>query len=299
MEFALVDVFADRPLTGNPLAVVADADALPDSVLARVAGEFNQSETTFLMRPTVAGAAWRLRSFTAAGVEVFGAGHNALGAWWWLAATDRLGAPASGSTWYQQLGDRVLPVTVTSADGGVTVAMRQAEVRYGETVADTDRLARALGLRAEELGAAPALPVAQVVDTGAPHLLVGCRDRAAVDKARPDAGVLRGLVREVEGEGVYLYATDPAGNDVDAYARFFNPTAGIAEDPATGSAAGPLACLLHRHGAAGRLVVVGQGHAMARPSRIRVEVDTAPIITGTATVFASGKLFISGENAEQ
>jgi trans-2,3-dihydro-3-hydroxyanthranilate isomerase len=78
--FALVDVFAEAPLGGNPLAVVAGPPA--EALLPRIAREFHQSETTFVMRPTRAAADWRLRSFTAAGVEVFGAGHNALGAWW-------------------------------------------------------------------------------------------------------------------------------------------------------------------------------------------------------------------------
>ncbi|WP_433306182.1 PhzF family phenazine biosynthesis protein [Actinoplanes sp. CA-030573] len=79
VAFALVDVFADRPLAGNPLAVVPDADRIDEAVLPRIAAEFNQSETTFVVAPTVAGADFRLRSFTPAGVEVYGAGHNALG----------------------------------------------------------------------------------------------------------------------------------------------------------------------------------------------------------------------------
>lgn len=78
----LIDVFADAPLTGNPLAVVQDADDLTDDAMRRIAGEFNQAETTFILRS--ARADWKLRSFTASGAEVFGAGHNALGAWLWL-----------------------------------------------------------------------------------------------------------------------------------------------------------------------------------------------------------------------
>jgi trans-2,3-dihydro-3-hydroxyanthranilate isomerase len=80
-----VDVFAVEPLTGNSLTVVEDAADLTVDQLQRIAREFNQSETTFLLPPTRPDADWRLRSFTAAGAEVFGAGgHNSLGAWWWL-----------------------------------------------------------------------------------------------------------------------------------------------------------------------------------------------------------------------
>jgi PhzF family phenazine biosynthesis protein len=78
----LIDVFADAPLAGNPLAVVQDADALNDDQMRRIVGEFNQAETTFILQSTCADR--KLRSFTASGAEVFGAGHNALGAWLWL-----------------------------------------------------------------------------------------------------------------------------------------------------------------------------------------------------------------------
>src|SRR6266550_7141643 len=90
VAFYFVDVFASRPLTGNPVSLVPDADGLDESQMQAIAREFNQSETAFLLRPTVAGATTRLRSFTPIGAEVFGAGHHALGAWLWLAASDRL-----------------------------------------------------------------------------------------------------------------------------------------------------------------------------------------------------------------
>src|SRR2546421_4812575 len=124
VAFALVDVFADEPLSGNPLAVVPDADGLDEDVLPRIAREFNQAETTFLVAPTAAGADHRLRSFTAGGIEVFGAGHNALGAWCWLAATGRLDR---AGLWHQQIGAAVLPGGV----GPERVARRPEGGRYG------------------------------------------------------------------------------------------------------------------------------------------------------------------------
>ena len=85
VSFFWVDVFAERPLEGNPVAVVPDAARLTEATMQRIAREFNQSETTFVLPPTRSEADWRLRSFTPAGREAFGAGHNTLGAWWWLA----------------------------------------------------------------------------------------------------------------------------------------------------------------------------------------------------------------------
>src|SRR5688500_9208147 len=87
IDFALVDVFADTPLRGNPLAVVDDGADLDDRTMRRLALEFNQAETTFILPPSTVAAHYRLRSFTTTGTEVFGAGHNAPGAWWRLGAT--------------------------------------------------------------------------------------------------------------------------------------------------------------------------------------------------------------------
>jgi trans-2,3-dihydro-3-hydroxyanthranilate isomerase len=120
MDFAIADVFATGPLTGNALAVVPDADALDVATMRALAREFNQSETTFRCTPTVPAADWRLRSFTAAGHEVGGAGHNALGAWLWLAHAGRVGA----GTHAQQLGDDVLAVEVGA---GEPVLIRQGD----------------------------------------------------------------------------------------------------------------------------------------------------------------------------
>src|SRR4051794_2162238 len=91
IHFHYVDVFAARPLTGNPVTVVLDADDLRLDEMKAAAREFNQSETTFVLRPTVPEAKWQLRSFTPTGEEVFGAGHNALGTWVLLATSSRLG----------------------------------------------------------------------------------------------------------------------------------------------------------------------------------------------------------------
>ncbi|WP_406213489.1 PhzF family phenazine biosynthesis protein [Streptomyces decoyicus] len=290
--FALVDVFTEQPLEGNPLALVPDADALPEGLLPRIAREFHQAETTFLLRPAQPGATWRLRSFTAAGIEVFGAGHNALGAWWWLASTGRLGPHGGAGRWHQQLGSMVLPVEIT-ADGNrrIEVTLEQRAAEYGAELTDRAALAEALGVDGDGLGAAAGLPVAQVVSTGAAHLMVGLRSRRVVEAARPDAARLRALLPDVGGQGVYLYALDPAEPGAGVHARFVNPVAGITEDPATGSAAGPLACLLRRHGRAGDQLAIVQGHALGRPSQIRVTVtgDT-PRVTGRAALAATGEL---------
>ena len=291
VPFVLVDVFADTPLTGNPLAVVADAERLEEQVMPAVAREFNQSETTFLLPPTRPEATWRLRSFTPAGAEVIGAGHNALGAWWWLATAGRIELDAEGGAVVaQEIGDRVLPVEVRGRDGRPeAIVIEQAPPAFGRTVTDRDELAGALGL--EPSGRALDDVPAQVVSTGAAHLLVPARDRTVVDRARPDPPRLAAALEQVGGQGCYLYCLDPFDPAAVAYARFFNPTVGIWEDPATGSAAGPLVSLLVAQGVVpdGAPVVVEQGHAMGRPSRIRVQVSGERVRIGGAGVVRGGR----------
>jgi len=291
VPFYVVDVFASQPLTGSPLPLLPDADGLDEAQLRAIAREFSQPETTFLLRSSRPGATVRLRSFTPAGAEVGGAGHNALGAWVWLEAAGRLNPEAPDASLAQELGGRVLPVEVVRRPGQPAVIwMDQAPPQFGGTVGDRSALAAGLGLAEPDLAADEP---AQVVSTGAAHLMVPARDRAAVDRAAPDPARLKALLHQVGGEGCYLYSRDPVAADAVAYARFFNPTMGIAEDPATGSAAGPLAARLAAAGQIPRqaTVVIEQGHALGRPSRIQVEVSGPRIrVGGSGLVVAEGTL---------
>ena len=289
IDFALIDVFAEAPLRGNPLAVVDEGGDMDDVMMRRLALEFNQAETTFLLPPTSAAAHHRLRSFTATGTEVFGAGHNALGAWWRLAATGRLGALWGTDEFRQEIGEDILPVIVNSTDGvPVSIAMKQSSPDFGARVDCDEALAAALGLRVEELSSKE-VP-AQVVATGTAHLMVPVSDRAAVDRADPNAPELRRHLVRAGAEGCYIFSLDPTAEGAIAYARFFNPVAGIREDPATGTAAGPLVAHLVASGLVedGIAAVVQQGVVMGRESLLHVTVSGKD-------VRLSGSCFTSGE----
>lgn len=292
IPFYLIDVFTTEPFTGNPLAVVSDADDLPTELMQRVAGEFNQTETTFVLRPTRPEADWRLRSFTAPGIEVFGVGHNALGAWWWLATSGRLTLDAPTRTFTQEIDGRALPVEVRSDQGRViAVSMAQADPVFGAVVGEISPLAWALDLGDAELSVGRLQ--AQVVSTGVPHLLVPVRDLGALGRARPKSEPLAAYLRSIGAQGCYLFCLDPLDPDAPAQARFFGPNVGIAEDPATGSAAGPLAAYLVARDLASerRPVVVEQGRAMGRLSRIEVRVSGGGVrVSGSAVMVVEGRL---------
>ena len=292
VPFALVDVFTDVPLAGNPLAVVPHVPGLDESAMGRLAREFNQSETTFLFPPTLPGADWLLRSFTPTGVEVYGAGHNALGAWWWLAETGLLDLSAPASEFSQQLGDRALSLTIYAAAGRPTaVAMRQSAATYGAVAADRAALAEALGVASSDILDAPFAP--QVVATDVAHLLVPVRVNA-LPRVRPAPDRLAALVSALGGEGCYVFTLDCRVPAATADARFFNPGVGIAEDPATGTAAGPLAAALVRHGVTGGpRVIIDQGLQTGRPSRLEIRVEGQSIeLRGAAVVSGEGTIRI-------
>jgi trans-2,3-dihydro-3-hydroxyanthranilate isomerase len=292
LPFHIIDVFAVEPLTGNPLAIVDGGADLSLDLFQRIAREFNQSETTFVMPPTRPQADWRLRSFTAGGVEVFGAGgHNTLGAWWWLAQAGKLAFSGGATVFHQELGNRVLPVTVLRTGTRLeSIVMDQEAPIAGRQLGDLDKLASALGLAAADLATDRA--PCQVVSTGVAHLMVPISDRHAVDRIHTDPRALSALLDSVGGEGCYVFSLDPRQVGAAAYARFFGPTVGIPEDPATGTAAGPLAAHLVANGLAepGR-ITIEQGTAMGRTSLIQVEVLADSVrVAGRGVVVASGRL---------
>ena len=301
IAFHLVDVFADHPLTGNPLAVVPQADDLTDSDMKNIARELNQAETTFIVAPSRPPADWRLRSFTARGIEVFGAGHNSLGAWWWLAESGALKLAEGDTELTQEIGERLLPVRIERRQGRVrSVTLTQAPPVYGRMLGDVAGLAGALGITIADF-AAELLP-AQVVSTGAAHLLVPVRNRGAVERLQPNEALLRDLLARTDAQGCYVFCLDPVAPPAIAHARFFNPTAGIAEDSATGSAAGPLACQLVARGVAQEdtAIVIEQGHEMRRPSLLTVRMRGDVVeLSGRCVTVASGMLLANSEGVRQ
>jgi PhzF family phenazine biosynthesis protein len=289
--FVLIDVFTDVPLAGNPLAVVLDADSLDAERMQDVAREFNLSETTFVLQPRFREATRRLRSFSPM-AEVFGAGHNALGAWWAIVARGDVPVSEGETTLRQELGERVLPVRATHESGRLRrIAMTQASPRVGQDPPSLAALAGALSLDVNALEVEGLQP--QVISTGASHLLVPARGLADLARVRVDARELAALAKPLGCEGCYLFCLETREPSAVAHARGFFPGIGIAEDPATGSAAGPLAqYLVARRRAPERAwLTIEQGDEIQRPSRIEVRVSGDEVeVAGRCAVVAEGTL---------
>jgi trans-2,3-dihydro-3-hydroxyanthranilate isomerase len=288
-----LDVFTDRRFAGNQLAVFPEARGLETSLMQRVANEMAFSESTFVF-PADAGGDVRMRIFTP-GTELPMAGHPTVGSAFALAHEGRIDASHARLVFELNVG--LTPVDLEWADHGLAFAwMRQQRPSFGRIEADRAGAARALGLSVGDL--VEALPVEEV-SCGVPFLVVPLRSRAAVDQATADARQLASLARasQMPDRPVFLFTLDPGEDEATAYCRMFAPGFGIAEDPATGSAGGPLGCYLVRHGVveparAGR-ILISQGVKMGRPSVMHASIEAeGPAIVG---VRVGGQAVIVGE----
>jgi trans-2,3-dihydro-3-hydroxyanthranilate isomerase len=277
VPFVLVDVFTDRPLAGNQLCVVPEPVALDEAQMQAIAKEIGFSETTFVSEAK--GDRYAMRIFTP-GAELPFAGHPTLGTAFVLVSRGEVTSPATQSVAAGEFW-------VEADPAGGTARMRQATPEFRPVFEDRALVAKAAGLSLDELH--PSLPV-QPVSTGLAHLMVPAVDRDAVGRARADPPTVRDVVEAAGADGFYLFAADADG----AKARLFDSGLGVGEDPATGSAAGPLGAYLVHHGVlpAGE-IVVSQGVEVGRPSTLLV--DVAADEQGSFTLHVGGGVAIVGE----
>ncbi|OGS49557.1 MAG: hypothetical protein A3K65_07645 [Euryarchaeota archaeon RBG_16_68_12] len=274
-DFWRVDVFAARPLEGNPLAVFPRAAGLSDDEMLSIAREMNISETTFVVPPTSAGANYRNRIFTPGG-EIPFAGHPSLGTAY-VAAMEGLVPMGEGTvTVHQEVGIGVLPIELSVRGGLVErVVMTQGTPKLGTRYRQVAALAKALGVAARDITATKLVP--QIASTGVPSLQVPVRSLDVVRELAPDPRALAKVLSRLRGEaGVYVFAFEAEG-DADLHARGFFPLHGITEDPATGSAAGACGAYLaaNKRLPAKEWFAIEQGLEVHHPSRIEVSVAMA------------------------
>ena len=277
-RYAIVDVFTDTPLEGNQLAVFTDARLIPEDMLQALARELKFSESTFVLPPEQGGHA-RIRIFTPA-TELPFAGHPTLG------TAFVLGRPLQTPEVRLETGMGIVPVRLERAEDRVAFGRMEQPLPRIEPFEDAGELLEALGIERSEL------PV-ELYDNGIPHVYVALRSEDEVAALRPDPGRLAGLPGAL---GVNCFA----GSGTRWKTRMFAPSGGVDEDPATGSAAGPLALHLARHGRIefGTEIVISQGAEIQRPSTLYARVDgTAAAVErievgGSAVVVARGEFRI-------
>jgi trans-2,3-dihydro-3-hydroxyanthranilate isomerase len=283
-EYALVDVFAERPLEGNMLAIFTDARGLSDAEMQALARETNLAETTFILpaeSPDQEHKGVRVRIFTTQEELPF-AGHPTLGTASWLFWNHPTLRGAEAITLDLKGG----PVTVRfrasdAAMPGVFGTMQQRDPVFG-SIHTHDEVARVIGVPLDDLD--EALPV-QTVSTGLPFCIVPLRSLAALQRLEIPQAAAQAYLANSDAKFFYVIAPRKPGSGADFRARmqFYN-----GEDPATGSASGCAISYLVRHGvvSSGRETMLEQGIEILRPSQIFVQ---AALTDGHV-----GRVFVGG-----
>ncbi len=274
-RYVVADVFTDTPLAGNPVAVFTDARALDGEEMQRLARELNLSETVFVL-PAEADGHARIRIFTP-GIEMPFAGHPTLGTAFVLAA------PMQLLEIRLETGMGIVPVALERERDRLVFGRMRQPLPSWEPYAEEAALLSALGVERSEL------PV-ELYDNGARHAYVALSSEDEVASLRPDMSALSDLPAVL---GVNCFA----GEESRWKTRMFAPAGGVAEDPATGSAAGPLAVHLARHGriAFGEEIEISQGAEVGRPSTLYARADGSADqlerveVGGSAVVVARGE----------
>jgi trans-2,3-dihydro-3-hydroxyanthranilate isomerase len=275
-RYVVADVFTDTPLAGNPVAVFTDARKLADDEMQQLAKELNLSESVFVL-PTEADAHARIRIFTPA-TELPFAGHPTLGSAFVLAG------PLQTPVVRLETGMGVVPVALEREQDRLVFGRMEQPIPVWEPFGDEPALFVALGVSGSEL------PV-EVYENGPRFVYVGLGSEDEVAALRPDFNALLDLSGGLVGVDCF------AGSGARWKSRMFAPGSGVAEDPATGSAAGPLAVHLARHGRIGfgEEIEISQGAEVGRPSTLfaRADGDADTLerveVGGSAVIVARGE----------
>ena len=299
LAYHLVDVFTDRPLAGNPLAVVSDADDLTPEQMQAIAREFNLSETAFLLTPRIKLHSARLRIFTPSRELPF-AGHPTVGAACLIAtlrASDMLGRQPLHLVLEEEVG--LVGCDVSRFRGATRASFVAPQTPVlGEKLDDRAEIAAALGLGAEEIGFGGHRPV--VASAGLPFAFVPVSGLAALHRLAPKFAFFPEIFG-LERPAVCVYAGETADPAHHVQARVFVPGLGVAEDPATGSAAcafAAIACAFERPEDGEHTIVIEQGFSIGRPSLIALTMQvhggqlTQASVGGASVIVGEGFITI-------
>ena len=299
-----LDVFTDRRFSGNPLAVVRDADDLDTERMQAISRELNLSETVFLQKAQNPAHSARVRIFTPARELPF-AGHPTIGTAILLAQL-RAAAQANGE------GDAIIVLEEAIGTVRVGVRLRAGEPPFAEfdapklpeagtmAVPPRDRIADAIGLLPREIGFENHTP--QCLSAGNGFVFVPVSGLDAIARARIEAAHWPAVFPDAGCAGVYLYTRECVHNGAAFHARMFAPQLGVPEDPATGSAAVCFARAVHDFDGLPDGVhrrQIEQGHEMGRPSTITLTLVVAGGRLETVRIGGSAVRIVDGEIAPE
>ncbi|KLT69447.1 MULTISPECIES: PhzF family phenazine biosynthesis protein [unclassified Flavobacterium] len=294
LEYYVLDVFSNTSYKGNPLSVVFTDGNLELEVYQNIAKEFGYSETSFVYY-SAEQKALNVRSFTPIGFEIDGAGHNLLGA--------VCGALLKKIPIFEEQEEHNRFVIMKNAPIPITVKfdpethypivqMHQKSAVIKQQI-PTYKIAIALGLKIKDLEIDMLVPT--VVETEVAHTMVPLRNSKLLNECTPDSKLLIEISKEYQFEGFYCFSISDQSEDHIVEARFFNPIIGIEEDPATGTAAGPLIGFLtkNRYAEPNKEYKILQGVKLNQASLIEVmERKNDILVGGSSVITMRGELYI-------
>ena len=300
--YAILDVFTNQALSGNPLAIVLEADGLDDAAMLKIAGEFNLSETVFVFKSENPAHSARIRIFTP-GRELPFAGHPTIGTAVFL-ASERFGDLDHPQDAMVVLEEKVGPVRcgvklTPNAASFAEFDIPRLPQPVGMSLGDKAEVATALNLNSADIGFENHRP--STYEAGVPFAFVPLASLDAMARAKPNLSAWEAAFGDGDHNHAFLYCRDHRNHRATFRARMFAPSMSIGEDPATGSAAAAFSGVIMNFDKptdGTHYIRIEQGFEMGRPSLIDLEIDVeanaldAVRIGGQAVIVARGELFL-------
>ncbi len=301
-RYSILDVFTDKALAGNPLAVVLDSEGLSDEQMLKIAKEFNLSETVFVCAPNNPAHNASVRIFTP-GLELPFAGHPTVGTAV-LLGMDRYSDVTDDMDCMVVLEEKIglvrcMVKIVQDGCGEAVFELPKLAEPVAMSLGSKDEIAAALGLHIEDIGFENHVPT--VYSAGVPFAMVPLKNLAAVQRARPVMPSWSTAFGSHDHNDAFVYSRETVKHTSNFHSRMFAPGMGIAEDPATGSAVAAFSGVIQKFDRPVKgtnSYVIEQGFELGRPSIIHLELDIegetakAARIGGKAVRIASGELYV-------
>jgi len=294
-KYYTLDVFTNKAFGGNQLAVFPEAEGIEEEYLQKIANELNLSETTFVYPPTEPSCDYKVRIFTP-GQELPMAGHPTLGTAYILATLgDLYGKKELTMTLEEGVGPIKVDLVIDNGKPGL-ITMQQPNPKISEPFGDRASIAKLLSLQEDQL--VPELPI-QVFDCGVPYMIIPVKDLQSVESIKFRLDVYDELYQAYKIPFTLAYTLETVDPQNQVHCRMFAPEAGVLEDPATGSAHGPLGSYLATYEilAQGDIAFTSeQGYELGRPSELKVEIQKSGdeiskvLVGGTCVPIGEGVL---------
>ncbi len=302
LRYHLIDVFTNQPFGGNQLAVFTNGRGVDSVLMQKIAAELNLSETTFVLPPQDDANDFRVRIFTPA-TEMPIAGHPSVGTAFVLAREQMIDTSGPQQTILFEEGVGVIPMELELQAGQPDfIRMTQPLPEFGSIFADHKTIAQLLSINPAGIDANYPL---QVVSCGVPFLFVPIKDLATIRQIKVRQDVWEAILKDYETPHIFVFTQETETEEGTVHSRMFAPALGIAEDPATGVASGPLGSYLVQYGLVstsnGQVHILSeQGFEINRPSFIYIDITqqnnqiTNVSIKGQCVAIGEGEIVVSG-----